>query len=901
MYAFAISLQDRSVIKATGFSFIVGLLTLALNLHWIAPNVYYTLAHSQYVQDSRENQLFAPESIASISEASTYQNFIRNTHYLFTWKDYSIADREFQFIFDEWLPHLSQLDVNFWLSNLGRLTLLGFILTLAAQEKGNKRWAVLSFYLFAVIFIWQSLFPTQKIFDWFYQSRTFQETFRNAFTKLSILYTFTSVLLFTQVFEVLVMWLRNKKLGLLSGRTLSGTILLFAAGTIIYTAWPSFSGHFLNENLKVQFPAEYKQLFNYLNSRSHHLRTLQLPQYSHVGWEYYDWSFIKPGNGYQGMGFYFFGMPQPLLNRDTDRWVESSDYFIHELEHALDIQDVDLFQRVLAKYEVDLIIIDETKIKAESKAAYDYQRDHQFVSKAGLKQVWRQNFLTVYERTDEQSENALLIPDQLTLTTTTADRLRVDHQYLDYGDYLTVDRQRIERIGDANQNKHNVVQYPFADLYAKFTQVEIDKNKTVVSRSLPAGAYTGFLSNSITDGNLITPAQVTYQENLIKIEFPQVTIESVAHRYQLPHLENQQFFIEESGAAIVLFIGDTGVVLDPNSVAQPVLKLSVNDPVEISYIIKPSTLNYSSAGKLLLHESNLVELSTMQPNWQLISQEFQFATGQTDQLKITSSFPTTQLNLPLRDSSNCSVPKRGTTQTSTESGQVKYQADQYGVNCSGYELDYHSTAFSYLMRVVGKNVEGRGLKFFVNYDDEEIIPEDYIFTKPEFDEVVVLQANSTDSRDRFFLNWETRSFGKPSIAELENIYLAAFPVDQISGLRLVPLTAENNLTFANQLQINSHLKIGTLRFASYHCQSSDSCYLGFDESYDDMWLALDLDTLQLMPHFRLNSWANAWQVNDSGRLIIIYLPQLISSLSILSLMIAVPILVKKHYTKTSDE
>ena len=36
---------------------------------------------------------------------------------------------------------------------------------------------------------------------------------------------------------------------------------------IIYSAWPSFQGHFISEKLRIKYPPEYQQMFSYLKTK----------------------------------------------------------------------------------------------------------------------------------------------------------------------------------------------------------------------------------------------------------------------------------------------------------------------------------------------------------------------------------------------------------------------------------------------------------------------------------------------------------------------------------------------------------------------------------------------------------------------------------------------------------
>lgn len=58
---------------------------------------------------------------------------------------------------------------------------------------------------------------------------------------------------------------------------------------------------------------------------------------------------------------------------------------------------------------------------------------------------------------------------------------------------------------------------------------------------------------------------------------------------------------------------------------------------------------------------------------------------------------------------------------------------------------------------------------------------------------------------------------------------------------------------------------------------SETCVIGLNQSYDTAWVGFIMtdSALNILPHMRLNNWANAWQVpSGSQKITVVYLPEL---------------------------
>lgn len=881
LYGFFLVLP-KGWFKALKTAVLIGLLTLVMNSYWIVPNLYYTFHDAHYVQESHDNRLFAPESVSSIRESGTLTNFLQSRHYLFEWQDYNFASKQQEFIFNDWQAHLNKPEVIFLLSAIGVITLAGLVLTILDKKCGSKRWAIILIYLGCAGFIWMGLFPTGFIFEQLYKSGSFTEAFRNPFTKLSIIYCFVSVVLFVSSFEYGLAWLNRRHLASKIKNLLSGGLVILAVGGIILTALPSFQGHFISEKLKVIYPDQYQKMFAYLKTRDQQLRVLPLPQLNHAGWEYYDWQFLGEGNGYQGMGFYFFGVPQPVLHRDSDRWVEASDFFYHELKYALDSQDVPAFERVVAKYQVDVILIDETRV--EPGRVIDFAAQHQLAKNAGFTQVWQKDFLSLYEKITPSSGSKLFIPETVSLVETNAQRVIVDQAYQDVGPYL---------LTLANEAQ---VIYPFADLLTKeLADVNFTTEGVSLTRTLAVADEAKFVLRLPEQKLVATPMALSYNAGELKLIFPQTQLVIGDQVLTLPAWSNRTYQLADPATTILVVLNKQVISLEAGQVKYQTLRFETDEQLRVRVAPQPSVLPVLANGEIDGRQLQLVDLGWIEGShgvWQ----------GQTadlsgpQQLTVTTEFPVQAIKIDQNPSQNCAKPERGVIETEEKNDEVLFWADDFGVNCNGLELASTSSWSDYLLLMSGENQSGRGLKFFLNRS-AKILTDDYIFSQGKFVTAINLHSLATPTELIPTLNWEVRSFGQPALSSLKQMAVAALPLQALAGIQLnrVDQFATETLSqpaSANLLEYRAYqFGTDTFHLLKLNCRANP-CTLGLDQSYDSAWLAAvvpatwwSIFDYQLLPHFHLNTWANGWQLPaGDSQVVIFYWPEVVSWLGLVGLV-----------------
>jgi len=325
------------------------IMTLAVNSFWMLPNLYFIFNHGNEVIASKIHQLFTNEAIMQGREFANLKDLPILKNFLFNWGELANRGR-FAYLLDEWQKHLQ----NPLVLSIGYLTfaiiVFGFIFSLIKKNKQG--------FLFAPIFIISSFFilllspSLEKIYFFLTEKNSlFQEALRFPFTKFSILLMFNFAVFFSLGLEYLHQLSRKqiKKLVLLK----KGLFVLITLFLIIFM-WPAFKGNLISPSMKVKIPNEYFQLFEWFDKQENG-RIAKLPLHTFWGWAYYDW-------GYQGAGFMWFGLKQPLLDREFDRWSSYNEEAYRELSYALYSENLVLFEQLLDKYQIKWLLVDENVI-----------------------------------------------------------------------------------------------------------------------------------------------------------------------------------------------------------------------------------------------------------------------------------------------------------------------------------------------------------------------------------------------------------------------------------------------------------------------------------------------------------------------------------------------------------
>jgi hypothetical protein len=379
--------------------------TLIINSFWLLPNLYYVFQHSGEVLQAKINQLFSEEAFLHNYEYGNLQNVALLKNHLFSWTQFNFHTGNFDLLLKSWVNYLYHP----FISGLGYLffflVVFGLVISLIKKEK--VLWPLIPVFLLAFIFLISATWPFNYLFGFLREFSLFKEALRFPFTKFSLILMFAYAVFFAWglnwFYQFTNKFLKKKIIFFWS------FVSLIALSLVIF-AWPMFKGQLIDQRLKVKIPEEYFQAFDWFQKQDEG-RILQLPMPTLWGWEYFDWSDQGSKQGFQGAGFAWFGLKQPFLTRDFDRWNLKNEKAYQELSYALYSRDLMFLENLLAKYQIRWLWLDKTMISPEQKnnVLFFEETEKLLSSSAKIKLAKEFNFLKIYHFDTSMYEDKMYI------------------------------------------------------------------------------------------------------------------------------------------------------------------------------------------------------------------------------------------------------------------------------------------------------------------------------------------------------------------------------------------------------------------------------------------------------------------------------------------------------------
>lgn len=437
--------EHRKVLLNRGLWMLLSI--LAINLYWILPNVYYSMNYGSDVITAKINRLFSEEAYLNNKAYGDIADLLIFRNFLFNWKVMELTR-----VVTSSYPIISSVDLmqswKLYLQNTGIL-MIGYFLSsvaligsvLSLKKKNPYLISLLPITLIAITFLLSDVPIFAQLFDFLRaQSDFFKETLRFPFTKLSLYLIFSFAIFFAYT-HLIVLNKLTKKFTEYRLRVATEFYLCFFAGLIILYSWPAFTGNYISHILRVQIPKEYYDLFRW-SQNAKQGRMLELPIQSLYGWVVYGWDNPTGGALYQGAGFTWFGLKQPLLNREFDRWYPYNEQNYRELSYALYSQDTVLFEQLLYKYNIRYLLVDENTANPGTQDASKqlfYAGIEQLLPKIHTLHLAKQfgTKLKVYEFTPSQTLDSMFVLNKPRNVSPIYRWGYVDQAYSDNADYVS--------------------------------------------------------------------------------------------------------------------------------------------------------------------------------------------------------------------------------------------------------------------------------------------------------------------------------------------------------------------------------------------------------------------------------------------------------------------------------
>jgi len=426
-------------------------ITLFINSFWLLPQIYFLLHSAYQVTEAHINQLFSERMFSINKEFGRLSDVAILRGPLNDWTQFS-GDK-FVFLFGDFRNFLNN-PLILAIGYLGfGVICFGIIKAILKKEKALAPFFPV--FLISLLFLINMNPPFSFLFSAF---RTyiplFEEAFRSPYTKFSFIALFTYSLYFAYANKIIV--------GKLS-RVFKGIYIVFVSMLLVVYMLPFFSGQLIDPYLKIKIPENYFKMFSWFKTQPADSRIASLPDHNFWGWEYYRF-------GYQGAGFLWFGIQQPVLVRDFDRWNSNNENFYWEISYALYSQNLELFEKVLEKYQVSFLLVDENVISPDNPKSLYFEKTEELLANSGkisLEKTFGKikiyKVALPYQINDFKFtvENSIAVASNYKWSS-------FDKTFIDNGIYYSEQ--------SAANSQPSIVYYPFRSLFTGRTQADLEFN-----------------------------------------------------------------------------------------------------------------------------------------------------------------------------------------------------------------------------------------------------------------------------------------------------------------------------------------------------------------------------------------------------------------------------------------
>lgn len=861
-------LQNKSELKRV---LTLLFLVLLINSFWLFNVVHFTLSGSSLLADSKgkamSNEILSLKNQAygDLPHLIKIQGF---------WLDQNDFDQfgNSIYLFDAWKTHFSKPVANILAYVFFALLVLG--VWQFFRQKHQQRYFILLAFLLSMWMMALWNFPFVYLSNFLEKTIPFfAEMFRINFTKWIVPYSLFYSLLLSFGLAFIFSKLKNK----IAQYILASIFFI----SLIFYSLPIFTGNFFYSRLRVNIPNAYFQLFAYFkNEIPQSRRIANLPQHSFYSWQWNDW-------GYRGSGFIWYGIKQPILDRAFDVWSEANERYYWQLQAALDKKDLKDLENVLAQYDVNYLLLDESIINRNTKKPINYQAIKEFLlSSEQIELIAEFDFLSVYSFLDQDRANKkdfINLYEKLPLIDNEYNFSWSDPAFADYAHYLTVDQQDAEVI------------YAFPSLFTNHLQKDLEFS---LSEDESYFYITSMGDNSLFNYQLFyedllkTESKLAFRLSWL-IENDQVQLN---FRLLAPEIIEKQQVINFS--LVKDFNFDVRSCL-----ASEACYINVNNQ-----LISP--LSESGEIDLLLDTriTNTIALSTEQTNqyynyaffdlslFSLESYKTELASDKELTIKIPrvllqSNIINTELNTT--ESKNCrAIQEAYVAKDLAEEGNY-YQAIGTSI-CDDFYLANLNHDTGHLIKINAQNFFSMPALFAVQVESLGRSPlETYLSEGINYQ---ILPPTEYFNQG-YTLYFSTDSYG----SELNKNLLKSAEVFYWPYAFLSQLTWRKDELLLKNQEASCDFTVSKKALWFYQVDLSSNCqanYLSFTQAYDRAWLAYQNG--QKLKHYQFNNWANAWELNDQNhqRIYIFYWPQLLELFGLINIGLVAAIMIFNYQRKS---
>ncbi len=412
------------------------LVTLAINSFWLLPNLYYIKTSGDIPRLSKQNRLYSQEYRLRNRENGYIQDVALLRGFYFNWTIYDFEKERFSPLMQGWRRHLENPGVLAIGYAMFTAVIVGLLSVLRKKKRAGL--AFLPFFVIPFALLMNHTPPFSWIFDQLTRISLFEEAFRFVFTKFSIMLTFACAVFFAYSLEAIFK----------RRRYIAPVVAIVTVALVIF-AIPYFKGELVSPKMRIQIPREYFQMWEYMKAKPDGT-VLSMNLYDFAGWGYYRF-------GYQGAGFVWFGLKQPILDRDFDRWSVSNEQAFREIQHAVYSRDTRAVRQALQKYNIRYLLRDQNiitaRVKNQKQVVYEREIDRllsELLARKVVKKSAEFGNISIYEVRVVQPAQLV---QSLSQVTPAYHFTPFDYAYELVGPYFT-----------SSQKGSNALHFPFRDI-----------------------------------------------------------------------------------------------------------------------------------------------------------------------------------------------------------------------------------------------------------------------------------------------------------------------------------------------------------------------------------------------------------------------------------------------------
>lgn len=395
---------------------------ILFNSIWSVPYVYSALNNSGVILEAKINQMSSQDVYLKNKERGDLFDVLYLKGFMLDVTEYDDKGKSV-YIMQAWRDFTNNWFFIFSATIFSLLAVIGLAKGIGTRYRETNPFVLVFLFCFAVLA--SNTIP----FSWLNNAvrngiPVLGEAFRFSFTKFVILFALAYSIFLSLGLSSIATWLKDEP---------KRRAFVFLVGVLIFIcSLPIFFGNLFHPQIRLDLPKEYLSTVDFFEKQDAS-RVAILPQPTFWSWRFNDW-------GYRGSGFLWYGIKQPTLDRAFDPWSRQSENYYWEISQAIYSKNSNLFEKVLEKYGVGWVILDESILNPASEKALHKEELKTLLSSNKFTLEKEEGKLKIYRVNLETPVNQFVtLANNLPRVSPNYKWGNLDRGYLDLGNYISAD------------------------------------------------------------------------------------------------------------------------------------------------------------------------------------------------------------------------------------------------------------------------------------------------------------------------------------------------------------------------------------------------------------------------------------------------------------------------------